>query len=116
MFVILAIDAERKKEISANLEYYLREHPREKPVHFTTFVTDTPLAHLQRALDELGRCGFDLCAVTMAPGRAGAEVRIEFRPCGTVRADTLVARIARMPEIGAVEAGLVDPMVAREAD
>ena len=85
-------------------------------MHFTTFVTDTPLPHLQRALDELGRCGFDLCAVTMASGRAGAEVRIEFRPCGNVRADTLVARIARFPEIGAVEAGLVGPVVAREAE
>ena len=85
-------------------------------MHFTTFITDTPLPHLQRALDELGRCGFDLCAVTMASGRAGAKVRIEFRPCGTVGADTLVARIARMPDIGAVEAGLVGPIVAREAD
>ena len=85
-------------------------------MHFTTFITDTPLPHLQRALDELGRCGFDLCAVTMAPGRAGAEVRIEFRPCGTVRADTLVARIARMPDIGAVEAGPVGPVIAKEAD
>ena len=85
-------------------------------MHFTTFITDTPLAHLQRALDELGRCGFDLCAVTMASGRAGSEVRIEFRPCGTVRADTLVARIARFPEIGAVATGLVGPMVAKEAE
>ena len=85
-------------------------------MHFTTFITDTPLPHLQRALDELGRCGFDLCAVTMASGRAGAAVRIEFRPCGTVGADTLVARIARMPDIGAVEAGLVGPIVAREAE
>ena len=85
-------------------------------MHFTTFVTETPIAHLQRALDELGRCGFDLCAVTMAPGCVGSEVRIEFRPCGTVRADTLVARIARMPDIGAVEAGPVGPVIAREAD
>ena len=85
-------------------------------MHFTTFVTETPLPHLQRALDELGRCGFDLCAVTMAPGGAGSEVRIEFRPCGTVRADTLVARIARFPEIGAVAAGLVGPLVAKEAE
>ena len=77
-------------------------------MHFTTFVTDTPLADLQRPLDKLGRCGFDLCAVTLAPGRAGAAVQIEFRPCGTVGADTLVARIARFPAIGAVKAGLVD--------
>ena len=85
-------------------------------MHFTTFVTETPSSHLQRALDELGRCGFDLCAVTMAPGRAGSEVRIEFRPCGTVRADTLVARIARLPDIGEVEGGPVGSMVAREAN
>jgi hypothetical protein len=49
-------------------------------VHFTTFVTEKPLPHLQRAPDELRRCGFDLCAVTMASGRAGSEVRIGFRP------------------------------------
>ena len=85
-------------------------------MHFTTFVTETPISHLQRALDELGRCGFDLCAVTMAPGRAGSEVRIEFRPCGTVRADTLVARIARLPDIGTVEGGPLGSMAAREAD
>ena len=85
-------------------------------MHFTSFVTATPIAHLQRALDELGRCGFDLCAVTMAPGGAGSEVRIEFRPCGTVQANTLVARIARLPEIGAVEGGPVGSMVAREVD
>jgi acetolactate synthase regulatory subunit len=86
-------------------------------VHFATFVTQTPIAHLQRALDEVGRCGFDLCAVTMAPGRAGSEVRIEYRPCGTVSADTLVARIARFPEIGTVEGGPVELIVvAREAD
>jgi acetolactate synthase regulatory subunit len=85
-------------------------------VHFTTFVTQTPIVHLQRALDELGRCGFDLCAVSMAPGRTGSEVRIEFLPSGNVRADTLVARIAKLPEIGAVEAGSVSPIVAREAD
>ena len=85
-------------------------------MHFTTFVTETPLPHLQRALDEVGRCGFDLCAVTMAPGGAGSEVRIEFRPCGTVQAKTLVARIARLPEIGAVEGGPVRSMVAKEAD
>ena len=48
-------------------------------VHFTTFVTQMPIPHPQRALDDLGRCGFDPCAVTMAPGRAGSEVRIEFR-------------------------------------
>ena len=87
-----------------------------EPVHFTTFVTETPLPHLQRALDEVRRCGFDLCAVTMVPGGAGSEVRIEFRPCGTVQAHTLVARIARLPEIGAVEGGPVGSMVAREAD
>ena len=85
-------------------------------MHFTTFVTETPISHLQRALDEIGRCGFDLCAVTMAPGRAGSEVRNEFRPCGTIQANTLVARIARFPEIGAVEGGPVGSMVAREAD
>ena len=82
-------------------------------MHFATFSTATPLPHLRRALDELGRCGFDLCAVTMASGRAGAEVRIEFRPCGIIRADTLIARIARLPEIGDVRAG---PLVATEAD
>jgi Transposase DDE domain group 1 len=49
-------------------------------VHLTTFVTETPLPHLRRALDELHRCSFDLCAVTMAPGRAGSEVRIGFQP------------------------------------
>jgi acetolactate synthase regulatory subunit len=76
-------------------------------VHFTTFVTDTPIAHLQRALDEVGRCGFELCAVTLAPGRKGAEVRIEFRPDGTVGAHTLVARIARIPAIKSVDSGAV---------
>ena len=85
-------------------------------MHFTTFVTETPISHLQRALDEIGRRGFDLCAVTMAHGRAGSEVRIEFRPCGTIQANTLVARIARFPEIGDVEGGPVGSMVAREAD
>jgi Transposase DDE domain group 1 len=49
-------------------------------VHFTTFVTEKPLPHMQRALDELHHCSFDLCALTMAPGRAGSEVRSEFRP------------------------------------
>ena len=85
-------------------------------MHFTTFVTETPIPHLQRALDELRRCGFELCAVTMAPGDAGSEVRIEFLPCGAVQANTLVARLSRLPEIGAVEGGPVGSMVAREAD
>ena len=85
-------------------------------MHFTAFVTETPIPHLPRALDEVARCGFDLCAVTMAPGQAGAEVRIGFRPCGTVGADTMVARIARFPAIRAVEGGPVGPMVGREAD
>lgn len=76
-------------------------------MHFTTFVTDTPIAHLQRALDEVLRCGFELCAVTLAPGREGAQVRIEFRPEGTVGAHTLVARIARIPAIKSVEGGAV---------
>jgi hypothetical protein len=76
-------------------------------VHFTTFVTETPIAHLQRALDEVGRCGFELCGVTLAPGRVGAEVRIEFRPNGTVGAHTLIARIARIPAVKSVEGGAV---------
>ena len=38
--------------------------------------------------------------MTMATKPAGSEVLIEFRSCGTVPADTLIARIARLPEIG----------------
>jgi Transposase DDE domain group 1 len=49
-------------------------------VHFKTFVTEKPLPHLHRALDELHRTSFDLCALTVVPGRAGTKVRIEFRP------------------------------------
>ena len=76
-------------------------------MHFTTFVTDTPIPHLQRALDEVGRCGFQLYTVTLAPGQAGADVRIEFQPDGIVGAHTVVARIARIPAIMAVEGGPV---------
>lgn len=72
-----------------------------------TFVTDTPIAHLQRALDEVGRCGFELCAVTLAPGQAGAEVRLVFRPDGAVAPQTVVARIARIPAIKSVDGGPV---------
>ena len=76
-------------------------------MHFTTFFTDTPIPHLQRALDEVGRCGFELCALTLSLGKSGAEVRIEFRPDGTVEAHTVVARIARIPAIKAVKGGPV---------
>ena len=76
-------------------------------MHFTTFVSDTPIPHLQRALDEVERCGFDLCAVTLVQGQTGAEVRIEFQPVGVVGAHTVVARIARIPAIQAVKGGSV---------
>ena len=48
----------------------------------------------------LGRRGFYLCAVTMATKPAGSEELIEFRSCGIVPADSRIARIARLPEIG----------------
>ena len=47
-------------------------------MHSTTYVTQTPSPH--RTLDELGRCGLDHCAVSMAPGPARSEVRTELRP------------------------------------
>jgi acetolactate synthase regulatory subunit len=105
---MLAHLSKEEKKISAICKYCIVEHSWEGAVHFTSFVTESPIPHLQRVLDEVGRCGFELNAVTLDSGQAAARVRIEFRPVGNVGARTLVARIARIPTIMSVEDGPVD--------
>lgn len=77
----------------------------EPAVHYAQFLTDSPLDHLPRALDELRRAGFGLGRIIASPEAAATTVRIEFFPEGTVPPATYLARIARMPGIEALEGG-----------
>ena len=68
-------------------------------MHFAEFRSETPLQHLQRALDEVSRGGFDLSEVRLVADALSARIRIGFRGGGRVGADTLLARLERMPGV-----------------
>lgn len=79
-------------------------------MHFAAFRTTAPLGHLQRALDELNRAGFQLATVRVSrppKGEAEAEglVRIDFHAEGTVSPETYLHRLARMAGVLSVEGG-----------
>lgn len=77
-------------------------------MHFAAFRTTAPLGHLQRALDELNRAGFQLATVRVShPPEDEAEglVRIDFHAQGTVSPETYLHRLARMAGVLSVEGG-----------
>ena len=79
-------------------------------MHFAAFRTMAPLGHLQRALDELNRAGFDLATVQVSrtpQGDPDAEglVRIDFHAAGTIAPETYLHRLAGMAGILSVEGG-----------
>lgn len=78
-------------------------------MHFVTFESDEPLSHLQRALDELGRAGFDLMGLHLSrPEHRGQDtplIRIDYCGDTSVSPSTYVARIARMQGAMAVQGG-----------
>lgn len=79
-------------------------------MHFAVFSTTAPQGHLQRALDELDRAGFELAAVLMSrqsesgDGAAG-RIRIDFHANGTITPETYLHRLARMAGVLSVEGG-----------
>lgn len=75
-------------------------------MHYAQFLTDSPLDHLPRALDELRRSGFGLGRVVALAEAAATAIRIEFHSDGAaVPPATYLARIARMPGVEALEGG-----------
>lgn len=77
-------------------------------MHFAVFRTTAPQGHLQRALDELDRAGFELAAVLMSrqdDGNAAGRIRIDFHANGTITPETYLHRLARMAGVLSVEGG-----------
>ena len=79
---------------------------KDRTVHYVRFLTDSPLDHLPRALDELRRAGFGLGRVVASAEAAATAIRIEFHSDGAaVPPATYLARIARMAGVEALEGG-----------
>lgn len=80
-------------------------------MYFATFHTRSPLSHVQRALDELSRAGFELRGLYLASAAAGpdgaAHVRIDYGGTATVSPDTYLQRLARLSEVSNVLGGTV---------
>lgn len=65
-------------------------------MHSVTFMTESALDHVIRALDELARAGFTLDALRVSDTAPIQQVRIDFISAGTVSAGTYAARLCRM--------------------
>ena len=79
-------------------------------MYFATFHTPCPLSHVQRALDELARAGFELQGLNMVtpePGPQDALVRIHYGGTASISSDTYLQRLARMNRVFNVQGGLV---------
>jgi hypothetical protein len=68
-------------------------------MHVAAISTDTPIQHLQRALDELARMGMTLVALQVMPGFGSADIRIEFDCADPFLAENYRARLTRMPGV-----------------
>jgi hypothetical protein len=88
-----------RKKILRNPAYLLVTFEGEVlPMHVAEFSSETP-KHLQRALDELDRGGFDFSEVRLVADALAARIRIAFGAGGRIRAETLLARLERMPGV-----------------
>lgn len=85
-------------------------------MYFATFETPSPLPHLQRALDELARAGFELKALCLTPARIDPEigdvarVRIDYCGAATVSPETYLRRLRRLSAVSAVQGGALADM------
>lgn len=81
-------------------------------MHFVSFKTDAPLSHIQRALDELNRAGFALNELHVDHDKQGCFcVRIHYHREATVASTTYQTRLARMPDVWAVQGGALSEQV-----
>lgn len=68
-------------------------------MHVVEFSTETPIQHLQRALDELARMGLGLIDLRVVPGSGRTEIRISFACPDPPRAENFRDRLIRLPGV-----------------
>lgn len=80
-------------------------------MYFATFHTPSPIPPVQRALDELGRAGFELIGFHLVTsngtGERTAHVRIDYSGKGSISADTFLQRFMRISDVSGVLGGAV---------
>lgn len=69
-------------------------------MHRIEFCSQDPVQHLQRALDELTRMGLGLSDLTARIDAGRGRVRIRFHGADPAQAESLRARLARLPGLG----------------